>query len=141
MSRSALLLTLGFVCSITPAIAADVTGICTLASDKRTVTVAFTNPNPQVMACEVNCDMALPGGFGAVVCVKSVPGGAKDQILCTDVKEGAVWVRVRESEIKCRDPNASGASDPAAKDDDEDADELIRKLQKQGQDFINRQKE
>lgn len=141
MSRQALLLTLMLVSYGTSAAAADVTGVCSLASDKRTVTVAFTNPNPQVMACEVNCDMALPGGFGTVVCVKPVPGGAKDQILCTEVnKEGAAWMRVRGAEVKCRDPNASVAPAPAEKDDDEDADEMIKKLQKQGQDFINRQK-
>lgn len=140
MQRPILLLSLALITNCSSAWA-DVTAICKLADDKRTVTVAFTNPNAQTMACEANCDMGLPGGFGTVVCVKPVPGGAKDQVLCTEIrKEGAAWSRVRGTEVSCRDPNASVAPTPAEKDEDEDADEMIRKLQKQGQDFINRQK-
>lgn len=131
----------GFLmCSAGSAIAADVTAICKLADDKRTVTIAFTNPESKVMQCEVNCDMALPGGFGTVACAKPVPGGAKDQVLCTEVnKEGAAWVRVRGSEVKCRDPNA--VVTPAdEKAEEEEADVMIKKLQKQGQDFIEQQR-
>ena len=141
MSRLASLLALAIASFSTAVLAADVTAICNLASDKRTVTVAFTNPNPQAMACEVNCDMALPGGFGTVVCVKSVPGGARDQVLCTEErKEGAAWARVKATETNCRDPNAPVVPNAAEKDDDDDSDEMIKKLQKQGQDFIIRQK-
>lgn len=140
MRQPTLLLTLAFVTWGTSVMAADVTAICNLASDKRTVTIAFTNPETKIMQCEANCDMALPGGFGTVACAKPVPGGAKDQVLCTEVnKEGAAWVRVRGSEVKCRDPNATVA--PAdEKAEEEEADEMIKKLQKQGQDFIDRQK-
>ncbi len=124
------------------AAAADVTAICKLADDKRTVTIAFTNPLAKTMQCDANCDMALPGGFGTVACAKPVPGGAKDQVLCTEVnKEGAAWVRVRGTEMNCRDPNGTPVTPADEKADDDEADEMIKKLQKQGQDFIERQRQ
>lgn len=132
----------GFLmCAAGSAVAADVTAICKLADDRRTVTVGFTNPETKMMQCEVNCDMALPGGFGTVACVKLVPGGAKDQVLCTEVhKEGAAWLRVRGTEVNCRDPNGTPVTPADEKAEDEDDDALIRTLQKQGQDFIERQR-
>jgi len=128
-------------CAAGVAVAADVTAICKLGDDKRTVTVAFTNPESKTMQCEVNCDMALPGGFGTVVCVKPVPGGAKDQVMCTDVSKGsAAWVRVKGTEVNCRDPNGTPVTPADDKAEEEESDALIKKLQKQGQDFIDRQK-
>lgn len=129
------------MCVAGGAVAADVTAICKLGDDKRTVTVAFTNPESKTMQCEVNCDMALPGGFGTVVCVKPVPGGAKDQVMCTEVSKGsAAWVRVRGSEVNCRDPNGTPVTPADDKAEEEESDALIKRLQKQGQDFIDRQK-
>ncbi|HEX7883197.1 MAG TPA: hypothetical protein VF499_10715 [Afipia sp.] len=129
------------ICVTGTAFAADVTAICKLGDGKRTVTVAFTNPESKTMQCEVNCDMALPGGFGTVVCVKPVPGGAKDQVMCTEVsKSSTAWVRVRGTEVNCRDPNGTPVTPADEKAEDEEAEALIRKLQKQGQDFIDRQK-
>lgn len=123
------------------AMAADVTAICRLADDKRAVSVAFTNPGTKTMQCEVNCDMALPGGFGTVVCVKPVPGGAKDQVLCTEVSKGsAAWVRVRGYEVNCRDPEGTPVTPADEKSDEEEDEAMIRKLQKQGQDFIDQQR-
>jgi hypothetical protein len=55
--------------SCCPAFAADVAP-CTLSTDKKTVTVTASNPYSKVMACEVNCDMAIPNGIATVVCVK-----------------------------------------------------------------------
>jgi hypothetical protein len=52
-----------------PVFAADVAG-CTLSADNKTVTMTATNPYSKVMACEVNCNMAVPSGIGRVVCVK-----------------------------------------------------------------------
>lgn len=129
------------MCAAGSVAAADVTAICKLADDKRTVTVAFTNPETKMMQCEVNCDMALPGGFGTVVCVKPVPGGAKDQVLCTEVhRDGAAWLRVRGTEVSCRDPNGTPLTPADEKAEDEDDDALIGALQKQGRDFIERQR-
>ena len=122
------------------AVAAEVTAVCRLADDRRTVTVAFTNPFAGTMQCDVNCDMALPGGFGTVVCVKPVPGGVKDQVMCTQVREGTPWVRVRGTEVSCRDPKGMPVTPAEEKNDDDEADEMIRKLQKQGQDFIEQQR-
>ncbi len=123
------------------ALAADVTAVCSLASDKRTVTIAFTNPLTKTMQCDANCDMALPGGFGTVACAKPVPGGAKDQVLCTEVnKEGAAWVRVRGTEVNCRDPNGTPVTPADEKAEDDEAEEMMKKLQKQGQDFIEQQR-
>ncbi|CAN5223901.1 hypothetical protein BH10PSE10_BH10PSE10_07100 [soil metagenome] len=123
------------------AVAADVTAICKLADDKRTVTIAFTNPLAKTMQCDANCDMALPGGFGTVACAKPVPGGAKDQVMCTEVnKEGAAWVRVRGTEINCRDPNGTPVTPAEEKAEDDEAEAMMKKLQKQGQDFIEQQR-
>jgi hypothetical protein len=128
--------------AISPAFA-DVAAVCKLADDKRTVTVAFTNPSSQTMACETNCDMAVPNGFGTVSCSKQVPGGAKDLVLCTETKKSGVeYSRVKGVETNCRDPQASApvVPDKDDKDDDEDNDALIQRLQKQGQDFLDQQK-
>lgn len=125
-----------------PALAAEV-ATCTLSADRKTVTVTASNPYSQVMACEVNCHMAIPNGLATVVCVKPVPVGARDFIMCAQTdKDGKAYTRVKETEANCPDPSAPP---PAAKtDDDEDddakADEMMQKLMKQGQDFIDRQK-
>ena len=127
-----------------PALAANV-AVCTLSADKKTVTVTASNPYSQVMACEVNCHMALPNGIATVVCVKPVPVGAKDFVMCADTaRDGKPYTRVKETDANCPDPAAPPAAsrsetkDTDGDDDDQDADELIKKLQKQGQDFIDR---
>jgi hypothetical protein len=125
------------------AFAADV-ATCTLGADKKTVTVTASNPYTQVMACEVNCHMDIPGGFATVVCAKPVPTGAKDFVMCTDVsKDGHSYTRVKETTVNCPDPAAPPAATKAdSKDDDDDAeaDALMKKMLKQGQDFLDRQK-
>jgi hypothetical protein len=93
------------------------------------------------MACEANCDMAVPNGFGTVFCGKEVPGGAKDLVLCTEAKKAGVdYTRVKGVETSCRDPNAAAPPVEQDKDDDEDDEVLIKRLQKQGQDFLDQQK-
>jgi hypothetical protein len=135
---------------IHPACAAEV-ATCTLGADKKTVTVTASNPYAQVMACEVNCHMDIPGGFATVVCVKPVPTGAKDFVMCTDVsKDGHPYTRVKETTVNCPDPAAPPGATKAetkAKDDDDDdgdddakADAMMKKMLKQGQDFLDRQK-
>jgi len=126
--------------AVTPALA-DVTAVCKLADDKRTVTVAFTNPSSQTMACETNCDMAVPNGFGTVSCSKQVPGRAKDLVLCTEVKKSGVeYSRVKGVETNCRDPNAAAAPVEQDKDADEDDDAEIQRMQKQAQELLNQMK-
>ena len=124
-----------------PAFAADV-ATCTLSADKKTVTVSATNPYAQVMACEVNCHMAIPNGIATVVCVKPVPVGSKDFVMCTEPAAGGqVYTRVKETSLNCPDPAAP--PDKAEKDDDDDdakADEMMQKMLKQGQEFLERQK-
>jgi hypothetical protein len=132
-----------------PAFAANV-ATCTLGADRKTVTVTASNPYTQVMACEVNCHMDLPGGFATVVCVKPVPVGAKDFVMCTDVSTGGhAYTKVKETEANCPDPSAPPAAskaetkkDDVDSDDDDDAkaDAMMKKMLKQGQDFIDRQK-
>jgi len=115
--------------------------VCTLSADKKTVTVTASNPYQQVMACEVNCHMALPDGIATVVCVKPVPAGAKDFVMCAQTaKDGRIYTRVRETQANCPNPAAPASSDAKDNDEDEDSEELINKLQKQGQDFIERQR-
>ena len=129
-----------------PVFAADV-ATCTLSADKKTVTVTATNPYSKVMACEVNCDMAIPNGIGTVVCVKPVPVGAKDFVMCTETAgEGHSYTRVKGASLNCPDPSAppSGSkADADSKDDDDDdakADELMQKMQKRGEEMLDRLK-
>ena len=132
-----------------PAFAANV-ATCTLGADKKTVTVTASNPYSQVMACEVNCHMDIPGGFATVVCVKPVPAGAKDFVMCTDVSsDGHTYTKVKETEANCPDPTAPPAAskaetkkddDDGDDDDDAKADAMMKKMLKQGQDFLDRQK-
>jgi hypothetical protein len=130
-----------------PVFAADV-ATCTLSPDKKTVTVTATNPYSKIMACEVNCDMAIPDGIATVVCVKPVPVGAKDFVMCTETAgEGHSYTRVKGASLNCPDPSAppSGSkADADSKDDDDDdakADEMMQKMLKQGQEFLERQKQ
>jgi hypothetical protein len=132
-----------------PSFAADV-ATCTLGADKKTVTVTASNPYAQVMACEVNCNMAIPDGFSTVVCVKPVPVGAKDFVMCTHpAAEGHSYTRVKDAEVNCPDPAAPPAASKADRakddpdpddDDDAKANEMMQKMLKQGQDFLDRQK-
>jgi hypothetical protein len=123
------------------AYAADV-ATCTLGADKKTVTVTATNPYSQTMACEVNCDMALSGGIATVVCVKPVPSGAKDFVMCTDKADGDhLYTRVKGATVNCPDPSAPPKAVKADEPDDDDdakADEMMQKMMKQGQDMLDR---
>jgi hypothetical protein len=122
-----------------PAFAADV-ATCTLSADKKTVTVTASNPYSQVMACEVNCHMGLPNGFATVVCVKPVPVGSKDFVMCTSVvNDGHPYTQVKDTEANCPDPSAppaAAASKPDTNDktvdddDDDDDDKADQKMQK-----------
>ena len=122
--------------------AADV-ATCTLSADKKTVTVTASNPYSQVMACEVNCHMAIPNGIATVVCAKPVPVGAKDFAMCSAAAgSGQIYTGVKEASVNCPDPAA--LLPKASKDDDDDdakADEMMQKMLKQGQEFLDRQKE
>lgn len=123
-----------------PVFAADV-ATCTLGPDRKTVTVTASNPYTQVMACEVNCHMAIPNGLATVVCVKPVPVGATNFVMCTETaKAGATYTRVKETEANCPDPAAPPAAAKKDGDDDAEADALMQKMMKQGQEFLDRQK-
>lgn len=125
-----------------PAFAADV-ATCTLSADKKTVTVTATNPYSKVMACEVNCNMALPGGFGTVVCAKPVPVGARDWVMCTESADPEhPYTRVKSASLNCPDPSApppgSNASTDSKDDDEDDAkfNEKAQQMIKQGQEML-----
>jgi hypothetical protein len=124
-----------------PALAANV-ATCTLGADKKTVTVTASNPYSQVMACEVNCHMAIPNGLATVVCVKPVPVGAKDFVMCAEsARDGRAYTRVKETEANCPDPAAIPAVTRKDEDDsDAEADEMMKKMLKQGQEFLEQQK-
>lgn len=123
-----------------PVFAAEV-ATCTLGADKKTVTVTATNPYSQVMACEVTCHMAVPNGFGSVVCGKPVPVGAKDWVMCTETSDHS-YTRVKEVSLHCPDPSApppASKADSDSKDDDEDDAKFNEKAQqmiKQGQEML-----
>jgi hypothetical protein len=121
---------------------ADNVATCTLSTDRKTVTITASNPYAQVMACEVNCHMAIPNGLATVVCVKPVPVGAKDFVMCAEAdKDGKPYTRVKETEANCPDPAASPAAIKKDEDDsDAEANEMMKKMLKQGQEFLDRQK-
>ena len=132
-----------------PVFAAEV-ATCSLSADRKTVTVTASNPYSKVMACEVNCDMAIPNGIATVVCVKPVPVGAKDFVMCSKTDaNGQVYTRVKGASLNCPDPSAPPPDSKADKvdkgddddDDDAKADEMMQKMQKQGQDLLQRQKQ
>lgn len=117
---------------------ADATATCKF--DKGTVTVAFTNAGPKAMQCEVNCNMAVKGGIGTVVCVKVVPPGSKDVVMCTESADGAPWTGIKAQEVNCRDPEGTPVSPEEQKAqekaDDEASDELIKKMQQQSLEIL-----
>jgi hypothetical protein len=132
------------------AYAADV-ATCKMSPDRKTVTVVATNPYSQVMACEVNCDVSPPHGLATVVCVKPVPVGAKDFVMCTETAtEGQPWGPVKGATVNCPDPAAppkssktEGGKAEAGKDEDDDdakIDEQMQKMMKQGQEMLERMK-
>jgi hypothetical protein len=128
------------VLGVTSAEAAEI-AVCTLSADNKTATVTAQNPYAQTMACEVNGHMAIPGGFATVVCVKPVPAGAKDFVMCSEPsKSGVIYTRVKETEANCPDPTAppAGSTSETKADDDDDAraDAMMQK----GQDFIDKHK-
>jgi hypothetical protein len=112
-----------------PAFAAEV-ATCTLSADKKTVTVTASNPYSQVMACEVNCHMGLPGGFATVVCVKPVPVGSKDFVCAPASRAMAIPIRRSRTprptapiQPRRRRPPASPTPKEKAIDDDDDDDD------------------
>lgn len=139
MRRPATLLTLAFaMCGLSAAYAADVTAICKLADDKRTVTVAFTNPESKTKQCEVNCDMAIPNGIGTVVCVKPVPGGAQDLVLCTSKDDGPGYTSVKGTNLNCRDLDGTPLTPEQQKAEEDESDALAKQMQEQGLEMLKR---
>jgi hypothetical protein len=123
-----------------PAFAADV-ATCTLSTDRKTVTITASNPYSQVMACEVNCHMEIPHGFATVLCAKPVPVGARNFVMCAEAdKDGMLYTRVKDTEANCPDPAALAPAKKDEDDSDAEADEMMKKMLKQGQEFLDRQK-
>ena len=123
-----------------PAFAAD-NASCKLSADRKTVSVVATNPYGQPMQCEVNCNMAVAGGISTAVCVKPVPVGAKDLVMCTEpADQGHPYTAIKGSEVKCADPTAEVAPADSQDDADSDAhsDALIKKMQEQSADMLKR---
>ena len=127
-----------------PTFAADVAS-CKLSADKKSVSVVMSNPYSQPMQCEVNCNMTLPGGIATVVCVKPVPVGTRDQVMCTDeAGPGRIYTAVKGSEINCPDPSAppkpAAAKDSSDDDDDAAVEAQMKKMQEQGLEMLKRLK-
>jgi hypothetical protein len=61
--------------------------------------------------------------------------------MCAEtVKDGKAWSRVKETEANCPDPSAPPPTAKNADDDDAEADAMMQKMIRQGQDFIEKQK-
>jgi hypothetical protein len=115
---------------------ADVTATCTLQPDRRTVTVAFTNPSPRTMQCEVNCNMGVAGGIGTVVCVKPVPANAANLVMCSETSERVAYTRVKDQEVNCRDPDGTPVTPEQQKAQEEDSEKLGEQIRQQSLDML-----
>jgi hypothetical protein len=107
---------------------------CAILPDGKSVRASVTNPFDRETSCSVNCQFSTPqqGSSFQVSCTKTIEAGSKSIDLC-----------VRESSralVKMTGGNADCVRPLAEEETDEDSDALIEKLQKQGQDFIDRTK-
>jgi hypothetical protein len=89
--------------------------------------------------------MAVPSGIGRVVCVKPVPVGAKDFVMCTETAtEGHPDTRVKGARLNYPDPSApppGSKAETVSKDDDAKADEKMQKMLKLGQQMLEPMKQ
>lgn len=124
-----------------PALAASQPFTCALQSDGKTVRVTIANPYARDAQCMVDCQFSTQraGTTFLVSCGKSVPAGGVETELCVKTYDKGVLVKMIGGTGDCTDPVPKDS--PAVNDDDDkDDEELIQRLQKQGQDFIDRQK-
>jgi hypothetical protein len=66
-------------------------------------------------------------------------------VICSRTTDGAAYTRVKGASLNCPDPSAPppGSKAETDKDDDDDAkaEALMQKMQKQGLEFLERQKQ
>ena len=135
------ILVAALVVFVAPAFAASQPFKCALQPDGKSVRVTIANPYKQDAYCMVNCQFSTKqaGSSFQISCGKEVSAGGVETELCikTDTRPAAL-VGMTGGDGDCTDPTPKDA--PTLSDDDKDDEELIQRLQKQGQDFINRQK-
>jgi hypothetical protein len=115
---------------------------CTILPDGKSVRVAVSNPFDRETSCQVNCQFSTTASGASFQnsCGKEVAAGAKDVELCVHEYSKGTLVKMTGGDGSCVKQCTEEEVKEREKKSDVDDDELIRKLQKQGQDFIDRNK-
>ena len=112
--------------------------VCQISADKLTLRVTVTNPYDQPTHCQVNCHLSgsAPGSTFSSSCGKTVPAKAGDFLLCEQQlpDKRPYGIVDASSNAECIKP----LTDADRQKEDEDDDALVKKLEKDGQDFLKR---
>lgn len=112
--------------------------VCEISADKLTLRVTVTNPYDQPTHCQVNCHLSgsAPGSTFSSSCGKTVPAKAGVFLLCEQQlpNKRPYGVVDASSNAECIKP----LTDADRQKEDEDDDALVKKLEKDGQDFLKR---
>jgi hypothetical protein len=112
--------------------------VCHISADKLTLRVTITNPYDQPTHCQVNCHLSgsVPGSTFNSSCGKTVPGKTADFLLCEQQlpDKRPYGVVDASSNAECIKP----LTDADRQKEDDDDDELVKKLEKEGQDLLKR---
>ena len=111
---------------------------CQISADKLTLRVTITNPYDQPTHCQVNCHLSgnTPGSTFSSSCGKTVPAKAGDFLLCEQQlpDKRPFGVVDASSNAECIKP----LTETDKEKEDENEDELIKKLEKDGLDMLKR---
>jgi hypothetical protein len=112
--------------------------VCQISPDKLTLRVTVTNPYDQPTHCQVNCHLSgsAPGSTFSSSCGKTVPAKAGDFLLCEQQlpDKRPYGVVDASSNAECIKP----LTDADRQKEDEDDDEFVKKLEKEGLDMLKR---
>lgn len=108
---------------------------CTIQPDRKSVKVTIRNPFDTETQCLVNCQFSTERAHTSfqLTCGNVVSGGAERE-LCTKIDEQGTLVAMTGGDGDCVKPLPPEPEDKSGDEDDAD----IRKLMKEGQDFIDK---
>lgn len=110
---------------------------CDIQPDTKSVRVSITNPHAHEAHCTAHCEFSTPksGAIFMVECATTVGASAKDFMLCTKTYDQGTLVKMTEGKGDCLNNEVK-----ESKDDDEDSEALIQRMQKQGQEMLDAMK-
>jgi hypothetical protein len=113
---------------------------CTIQPDHKSVKVTIKNPFDTETQCLVNCQFSTERAHTSfqLTCGNVVSGGAERE-LCTKIDEQGTLVAMTGGDGDCVKPLPPEQESEDKSGDDDEAD--IRKLMKEGQDFIDKARE